>query len=102
MNMIYNSIMLTIFSKYNIINKQLVLLYMVNNENKSTRFKRLATNRVNNAINTLRLIGNLSNTNNYSFEDNDVSTIFNAIDDELKLTKARFSLTLKRRRKIKL
>lgn len=71
-------------------------------DNKNTRFKRLATNRVNKAINTLRLIGNLANTNNYSFEDNDVSTIFNAIDEELKLTKARFSLALKRRRKIKL
>ncbi len=72
------------------------------NENKSIKFKRLATNRVNIAVNTLRLIGNLSNTNNYSFEDGDVNTIFNAIDDELKLTKARFSLAQKRRKRIKL
>ena len=72
------------------------------NENKSARFKRLANIRANNAVNTIRLIGNLSNTNNYSFEDTDVNTIFKAIDEELKLTKARFSLVLKRRKKIKI
>lgn len=72
------------------------------NENKSTRFKRLATNRVNNAVNTLRLIGNLSNTNNYSFEAADVNTIFKAIEEELTLAKARFSLVLKRRKKIQI
>lgn len=71
-------------------------------ENKSTRFKRLATNRVNNAVNTIRLIGNLSNTNNYSFEAADVSTIFKAIEEELNLAKTRFALVLKRRKKIQI
>jgi len=75
---------------------------MTLDENKTTRFKRLATNRANNAINTLRLIGNLSNTNNYSFDATEVNAIFNAIDDEFRLTKARFSFVLKRRRKIKI
>lgn len=75
---------------------------MAMEENKGAKFRRLATNRTNAAVNKLRLIGNLSNTNNYSFTENDVSTMFSAIDEELKLTKARFFLALKRRRKIKL
>lgn len=75
---------------------------MISNENKSTRFKRLATRRVNNAVNTIRLIGNLSNTNNYAFDEGDINTIFNAIDEELKLTKSRFVLVLKRRKKIEI
>lgn len=75
---------------------------MTSNENKRARFKRLATKRANNAINTIRLIGNLSNTNNYSFTESDVVTIFGAIDEEIKLTKARYSLVLKRRRKIEI
>lgn len=75
---------------------------MTLNENKSTRFKRLATSRVNSAVNTLRLIGNLSNTNNYSFNDADINTIFKAIDEELKLSKLRFALALKPRKKIKI
>lgn len=75
---------------------------MTSNENKSSRFKRLATSRVNNAVNTLRLIGNLSNTNNYSFDASDINTIFKAIDEELNLAKARFSLVLKRRKKIQI
>lgn len=75
---------------------------MASNENKRTRFKRLATNRVNSAVNTLRLIGNLSNVNNYSFDEGDVNIMFGAIDEELKLTKARFAYALKRRNKIKI
>jgi len=75
---------------------------MISNENKSSRFKRLATRRVNNAVNILRIIGNLSNTNNYSFEESDINAIFRAIDEELKLTKSRFALVLKRRKKIKI
>lgn len=75
---------------------------MASNENKRTRFKRLATNRVNSAVNTLRLVGNLSNVNNYSFDEGDVSIMFGAIDEELKLTKARFAYALKRRNKIKI
>lgn len=75
---------------------------MTSNENKRTRFKRLATNRVNSAVNTLRLIGNLSNVNNYSFDEGDVNIMFGAIDEELKLTKARFAYALKRRNKIKI
>ena len=71
-------------------------------EDKSTKFKRLATNRVNHAVNTIRLIGNLANTNNYSYSEEDLRTIFGAIDEELKLAKARFTLALKRRKKIKL
>lgn len=72
------------------------------NENKSVKFKRLATNRVNNAVNTIRLIGNLSNTNNYSFEAADINTIFKAIDEELNLARTRFALVLKRRKKIQI
>mgnify|MGYP001343552467 CR=1 FL=1 len=75
---------------------------MKKNEEKSVRFKRLATRRVNNAVNMIRLIGNLSNTNNYTFNESDVNTIFNAIEEEFKLTKARFAFILKRRKRIQI
>lgn len=71
-------------------------------ESKETAFKRLATNRANTAINYIRLLGNLSNTNNYNFSEQDIKTIFGAVEEELRNSKARFNLSLNKKRKIKL
>ena len=57
---------------------------------KSVRFKKIAENRTNNIISTLRLLGNCSNKNNYSYTDAQVKKIFSAIENELRLTKAKF------------
>lgn len=75
---------------------------MKQGESKETNFKRLATNRANNAINYLRLLGNLSNRNNYEYSEKDIKTVFDTIEEELRSTKTRFNLALNKKRKIKL
>ena len=60
-------------------------------EEKRGKFVRLAEQRVNRALNDIRLIGNLSNRSAYSFTDNDVKTIFRALQKELDQAKSRFS-----------
>ena len=59
-------------------------------ESNRDNFVRLAEKRVNNAIKTLRLIGNLSNRSNYSYTDEDVNKIFRTLERELKSARARF------------
>ena len=58
--------------------------------NKRENFVRLAENRVNTAIKTLRLIGNLANRSNYTYSAKDVETIFRALERELKAARGRF------------
>lgn len=58
--------------------------------NKRLKFEELAEKRVNRAIDSIRLIGNLSNKNNYEFEKNDILKIFSALEKELRSAKARF------------
>lgn len=60
-------------------------------ESKRERFVRLAEARTNKTIDMIRLIGNLSNRNNYDYSDADVQKIFNAIERELKSSRAKFS-----------
>lgn len=57
---------------------------------KSEKFVSLAEARVNRAIKDIRLIGNLSNRNAYSFTDEQVRAIFKAIQKELDTAKGRF------------
>lgn len=61
------------------------------NRNKRKKFEELAEKRVNRAIASIRLVGNLSNKNNYEFEKNDVSKIFSALEKELRSAKVRFT-----------
>lgn len=58
---------------------------------KREKFIRLAEQRVNRAMNDIRLIGNLSNRNAYSFTDDDVKKIFKALQKELDQAKSRFA-----------
>ena len=60
------------------------------NETPRDKFIRLATKRVNNAIKTIQLLGNLSNTSNYSYTHKDVEKIFKALDEEINKTKRLF------------
>lgn len=57
---------------------------------KKERFMKIAEKRTNNIINTLRLLGNCSNKNNYEYTSEQVKQIFSAIDAELKSTKMKF------------
>ena len=57
---------------------------------KEENFKRLAENRTNKIIDMLLLLGNLSNTSNYSYSEEQVKTIFSAIEQELEIQRNRF------------
>jgi ABC-type Fe3+-hydroxamate transport system substrate-binding protein len=59
-------------------------------ETRRQRFVRLANKRVNRAIKTFRLIGNLSNRTHYEYTDEDVKKIIKMLDDELRAAKQRF------------
>ena len=61
---------------------------------KNEKFRKLATQRVNNAVKYIQLIGNLSNTNNYEFTEAEVKQIFNALEEELKDCKILFQKKL--------
>jgi arginine repressor len=54
------------------------------------RFVRLAESRVTKAIRALRLVGNLSNKNNYSYTAEDAQKITSALERELRDLRRRF------------
>jgi hypothetical protein len=59
-------------------------------ESRSEKFVRLAEKRTQRAVDSIRLLGNLSNRSNYEFSDSDVKKIFKALEDELRLTREKF------------
>ncbi len=67
--------------------------------NKRSRFVELAEARVTRATQTLRLIGNLSNLNNYTYSEADAQKIVNTLDSELKLLRAKFQTALRKHQK---
>ncbi|MBD3293839.1 MAG: hypothetical protein GF393_13020 [Armatimonadia bacterium] len=58
---------------------------------KNERFIKLAEKRVNSAIKTIRLIGNLANRKTYQYSDHEAKQILDALTKELKDLKQRFS-----------
>lgn len=65
---------------------------MVDNlESDREKFVRLATSRVNKALESIRIVGNLSNRSNYSYTEADIERIFRALQSELKVCRQRFS-----------
>lgn len=73
-----------------------------NDENKRAKFVELAEKRVEKALGTIRVIGNLSNRNNYQYSDEDVRKIISALSDELKQVQMRFKETSGRKTGFKL
>ena len=69
--------------------------------NKRKRFEKLATNRTNEVLKRLKVLGNCSNKNLYSYTEEDVRKIFNEIDRSIKEQKAKF-LNIKRNKEFKL
>lgn len=67
-------------------------------EEKKERFKRVAENRTNRIIESIRLLGNCSNKSNYDYSDEDITKIFNAIERELKETKQKYQTKEKKRK----
>ena len=63
-------------------------------ESKHDKFKRLATQRVTNALKKIELIGNLSSSG-YEYDPEEVDKIFVALQQTLDNTKNRFSKSKK-------
>jgi len=62
----------------------------IEGETKEEKFKRIATARTRRILDDLRLLGNCSNTNIYSYTQEDVNKMFSAIEKEVKRVKALF------------
>ena len=60
------------------------------NETPNDKFIRIAEARTQKIIDMIRLLGNCSNTYVYDYSLKEVDKIFNAIESELKMAKARF------------
>ncbi len=61
---------------------------------KQQKFVEITEKRVTRLLNDIRLIGNLSNRNNYEYTPDDVTKIFSAIESELKTSRKRFDVAL--------
>lgn len=72
------------------------------NEDKQAKFRRLAKQRGERILKDLQLLGNLSNTNNYTYTENDIKKLFGPIEDELKFARSRFQRPISRHRGIDL
>ena len=62
-------------------------------KSKRERFTEVAGNRTNRIINDIRLLGNCSNKNNYEYSEADIRKMFAAIEESLRITKARYYKT---------
>ena len=60
-------------------------------ETKRDKFVRLAEARTNKIIDMIQLLGNCSNSGAYDYTQQDVDKIFNAIENELREAKKKFS-----------
>jgi hypothetical protein len=66
------------------------------NESRRQRFKRLATKRVNNTLNQLRILGNLANKSYYDYNEEDVFKMIRALQSQLSSLKGKFHINNKR------
>ena len=57
---------------------------------KMHKFERLAEKRVNEVLKKLRLVGNLSNKNNYEYTDRHIKKILDVLESEVKVLKLKF------------
>ena len=64
---------------------------MNNAGKKHDKFVQLAEKRVTRALESIRLIGNLSNKSNYNYKEEDIKQILSALKFELDNLKTKFS-----------
>ena len=69
------------------------------NVNKRKRFTDLAPIRVNNVLKHLRLVGNMTNKNNYVYYDEEFEKIVKDIGDEFALIKSKLKTQESKRNK---
>lgn len=60
-------------------------------EKKHQKFLELAENRTNKALDTIRLLGNLSNRQSYAYTDAEVKKMVKALRDAVSEVEQRFS-----------
>ena len=63
---------------------------MAANETKQLKFRELAEKRVNKALDSIRLVGNLSNRQTYAYDDAQVRKIVKALRDAVGEVETRF------------
>lgn len=63
---------------------------MDKNETPEQRFRRLATARTNEVLRRLKVLGNCSNRQVYSYTEKEVEKIFSAVDRKVRETRAKF------------
>lgn len=61
------------------------------NETPEQRFRRIAEVRTNAVLDRLRILGNLSNRQMYSYSEEDINKIFSAINKQLKEVRTKFN-----------
>lgn len=71
-------------------------------ENRHARFKRLAEARTDKVLDMLDLIGNLSNKSFYEYTDEEIKSIFDAIEKSVKENKDKFNKKKKHKRRFTL
>ena len=64
---------------------------IVGKETNEQRFKRIAERRTKVILEYLRLLGNCANTGSYNYNEEEVETIFSAIEKEEKRVKGLFN-----------
>lgn len=72
---------------------------LIMSRDKRAKFRELAENRVNKAVKSIELIGNLSNTRNYEYSEAEVRKIFKYIELSLTEAHAKFSENIKKQAK---
>ena len=64
-------------------------------ESRAERFKRVAERRTEAVLRQIRILGNCSNKSTYQYTDQEVSKVFRAVEDQLRITKSRFKVNRK-------
>lgn len=57
---------------------------------KEIKFRELAEKRVSNALKNIQLIGNLSNTRAYEYDENEVKKMFKSLREEIAIAESKF------------
>jgi hypothetical protein len=68
-------------------------------EKDRQKFIDLANKRVSRALQTIQLIGNLSNRSNYDYTQDDVTKIMKALTDEISACRKKFEIAIKKQSK---
>lgn len=69
---------------------------------KQENFKRIAENRVNKIIDMISKLENLNNASFYEYNEEQITNIFNAIQNELDKQKAKLKKNVKNKKKFEL